>query len=62
MKIKVHWIVDGIAEIDAKSQKDAENWVNKTLREVLKNNPVFVEKLGAKAIQGKAYLPGESEN
>ena len=25
-------------------------------------NPIFSEKLGAKAIQGIAYLPGKSEN
>jgi len=62
MKIKVHWIVDGIAELDANNQEEAEKWVNKTLTKILNDNPIFSEKLGAKAIQGKAYLPGNSEN
>ena len=61
MKFKVHWIVDGIAELDADSQQDAEKWVNNILTKIVKDNPVFKEKLGAKAIQGKAYLPGKSE-
>ena len=61
MKIKVHWIVDGIAELEADSQQEAEKWVNQTLSKILDDNPIFTEKLGAKAIQGKAYLPGNSE-
>ena len=61
MKIKVHWIVDGIAELDADSQQEAVKWVNQTLEKILNDNPIFTEKLGAKAIQGKAYLPGNSE-
>ena len=31
MKIKVHWIVDGIAELDANNQEEAEKWVNDCL-------------------------------
>ena len=54
MKIKVHWIVDGIAELDADSQEEAETWVNEALTNILNDNPIFKEKLGAKAIQGKA--------
>ena len=61
MKIKVHWIVDGIAELDADSQEEAEKWVNETLTNILNDNPILKEKLGAKAIQGKAYFPGNSE-
>ncbi len=61
MKIKVHWIVDGIAELDANNQEEAEKWVNQALTKILNENPIFSEKLGAKAIQGKAYLPGSSE-
>ena len=61
MKIKVHWIVDGIAELDADSQEEAETWVNDELTNILNENPIFKEKLGAKAIQGKAYFPGNSE-
>jgi hypothetical protein len=61
MKIKVHWIVDGIAELDANNQEEAEKWVNDVLTQILNDNPIFSEKLGAKAIQGKAYLPGNLE-
>ena len=62
MKIKVHWIVDGIAELDTNNQEEAEKWVNEVLTQILNDNPIISEKLGAKAIQGKAYLPGNSEN
>ncbi len=61
MKVKVHWIVDGIADVEFPSQEEAEHWVNETLQTLLNNNPEFKEKLGAKAIQGKAYFPGSSE-
>ena len=61
MKVKVHWIVDGIADVESSSQEEAERWVNETLQTLLNNNPDFKEKLGAKAIQGKAYFPGSSE-
>lgn len=62
MKIKVHWIIDGIAELDAKNQQEAEKWVNDKLTNIINENPIFTEKLGAKAVQGKAYFPGNSEN
>ena len=61
MKIKVHWIVDGIAELEAESQEEAEKWVNEVLTGIVNDNPIFSERLGAKAIQGKAYFPGNSE-
>ncbi len=61
MKVKVHWIVDGIADVESESQEEAERWVNENLQDLLNKNPDFKEKLGAKAIQGKAYLPGSSE-
>ena len=44
MKIKVHWIVDGIAELDANNQEEAEKWVNEVLTQILKDNPIFSEK------------------
>ena len=43
MKIKVHWIVDGIAELDADSQEEAEKWVNEVLTQILNDNPIFSE-------------------
>ena len=61
MKVKVHWIVDGIAVVESDTQEEAERWVNENLQDLLNKNPDFKEKLGAKAIQGRAYLPGASE-
>ena len=62
MKVKVHWVIDGIAEVEAETLEDAERIVNETLSEFVSNNPEIEEKMGAKAIQGKGYLPGSEEN
>jgi hypothetical protein len=62
MKVKVHWIIDGIAEIDASTLADAEAIVDQHLNAIIVKNPELTEKLGAKSIQGKAYLPGSQEN
>jgi hypothetical protein len=62
MKVKVHWIIDGIAEIDASTLADAEAIVDQHLNAIIVKNPELTEKLGAKSIQGKAYLPGLQEN
>jgi len=61
MKVKVHWVIDGIAEIEAKDLEEAEVEINKKLGKIVSDNPVLEEELGAKAIQGKGYLPGASE-
>ena len=62
MKVKVHWIIDGIAEIDASNLADAEAIVDQHLNAIIVKNPELTEKLGAKSIQGKAYLPGSQES
>ena len=62
MKVKVHWVIDGIAEIDAESLEDAEKLVNEKLADFVNNNPDLEDKMGAKAIQGKGYLPGSEED
>ena len=62
MKVKVHWVIDGIAEVEAETLEDAESIVNETLSEFVCNNPEIEKKMGAKAIQGKGYLPGSEEN
>ncbi|MDA9246373.1 hypothetical protein N9P21_01900 [Rhodobacteraceae bacterium] len=62
MKVKVHWIIDGIAEIDASNLADAEATIDQHLNAIIVKNPELTEKLGAKSIQGKAYLPGSQEN
>lgn len=62
MKVKVHWIIDGVAELEMDSLEAAEAHVDEKLREVIGGNPVLVEELGARALQGKAYLPGSEED
>ena len=61
MKVKVHWVIDGIAEVEADGLEDAEKIVNEKLSDFVKNNPDIEQKMGAKAIQGKGYLPGSDE-
>ncbi len=61
MKVKVHWVIDGIAEIEAKDLEEAEVEINKKLGKIVSDNPVLEDELGAKAIQGKGYLPGNGE-
>ena len=61
MKVKVHWVIDGIAEIEAKDLEEAEVEINKKLGRIVSDNPVLEDELGAKAIQGKGYLPGTGE-
>ena len=62
MKVKVHWVIDGIAEIEAESLEDAEKTVNQKLADFVSSNPELEDKMGAKAIQGKGYLPGSGED
>ncbi len=62
MKVKVHGVMDGIAEVEADSLEDAEKIVNEKLSDFVKNNPDIEQKMGAKAIQGKGYLPGSGES
>ena len=59
MKFKVHWIIDGIAEIEAESKEDAEKKLQETLEEYVKNSEDLMNKFIAKSIQGTAYLEGE---
>lgn len=62
MKVKVHWIIDGVAELELDSLEAAEAHVDEKLRAVIGNNPELVEELGARALQGKAYLPGSEDD
>ena len=62
MKVKVHWIIDGVAELDMDSLEAAEAHVDEVLRKVIGENPVLVEEIGARALQGKAYLPGSEDD
>ena len=62
MQVKVHWIIDGVAEMDVEAIEDAEKNVETILGKLIEDNPKLVDKLGARAIQGKAYLPGSEED
>ena len=62
MKVKVHWVIDGVAELEADSLEEAEKIVNEKLANFVRNNPDLEDKMGAKAIQGKGYFPGSGED
>ena len=62
MKYKVHWLIDGLVEIDANDVDTAENLIKNKIENFIKENTNFFEDVGAKAVQGQAYLPGSDEN
>ena len=39
MKVKVHWIIDGVAEIEAETPEDAEGLVENQLSKFMGENP-----------------------
>ena len=62
MKVKVHWIIDGIAEIEADTLEQAEKLIDKKLNQLTESNSDDMEFIGAREVQGKAYLPGSAED
>ena len=62
MKVKVHWIIDGIMNVDANSKEDAEKIVQEKLQNFVKNSDDLMNFFIAKSIQGQAYLPSNEEN
>jgi hypothetical protein len=62
MQVKIHWIIDGMADMDVDKPEDAEAKVEEMLKQVLADNPDLINVLGARAIQGKAYLPGSEDD
>ena len=62
MIYKVHWIIDGIAEIEAETKEEAEKKLQETLEDYVKNSDDLMNKFVAKSIQGTAYLDGEDDN
>ena len=61
MKYKVHWLIDGLVEIDANDVDSAESVIKNKIENFIKDNAQFFEDVGAKAVQGQAYLPGSDE-
>ena len=61
MKCKVHWLIDGLVEIEADNIDNAEKIIKDKIEAFIKNNSNFFEEIGAKAVQGQAYLPGIDE-
>ena len=61
MKYKVHWLIDGLIEIDANDENTAENVIKNKIEIFIEDNAKFFEDVGAKAVQGQAYLPGSDE-
>ncbi len=61
MIYKVHWIVDGLAEIEAESKEEAEKILQEKLEDYVKKSDPLMNKFVAKSIQGSAYMPGSDE-
>ena len=56
MRVKVHWIIDGLIEIEAKTNEASEAIADEKLRSFIAANPELTEVLGAVAIQGHAVI------
>tara|TARA_B110000305_G_scaffold160949_1_gene178105 strand:- start:232 stop:429 length:198 start_codon:yes stop_codon:yes gene_type:complete len=61
MKYKVHWLIDGVIEIEADNIEFAEKTIKDKIELFIKDNSDFFDEMGAKAVQGQAYLPGKDE-
>ena len=61
MKYKVHWLIDGLVEIEANDTGAAEKIIKEKIESFVENNSSFFKEIGAKAVQGQAYLPGNDE-
>ena len=61
MKYKVHWLIDGLVEIEANNLDAAEKIVKDKIEVFVNNNSNFFQEMGAKAVQGQGYLPGADE-
>ena len=59
MKVRVHWIIDGVMEIDADTNEVAEAIADEKLRSFINAHPELTENLGATAIQGHAVTDGD---
>jgi len=58
MKVRVHWIIDGVMEIEAETNEAAEALADEKLRNFINAHPNMTKTLGATAIQGHAVTDG----
>ena len=61
MQYKVHWLIDGVIEIESDKIELAEQTIKDKIELFIEENSNFFEEMGAKAVQGQAYLPGKDE-
>ena len=61
MKYKVHWLIDGLTEVEAADTVSAEKIIKEKIETFINKNSFFFEDVGAKAVQGQAFLPGNDE-
>ena len=61
MKYKVHWLIDGLIEVDDADTETAEKLIKEKIETFVNENSAFFKDVGAKAVQGQAYLPGKDE-
>ena len=61
MLYKVHWLIDGVIEIESDKIENAEKTIKDKIEFFINENSIFFEEMGAKAVQGQAYLPGKDE-
>ena len=61
MKYKVHWLIDGVIDIESNKIETAEQIIKDKIEMFIKENADFFDEMGAKAVQGQAYLPGKDE-
>ena len=54
-------MIDGLIEIEAQNSEDAEKIIKDKIETFIKSNSTFFEEVGAKVVQGQAYLPGKDE-
>ena len=59
MKVRVHWIIDGVMEIDADTNEAAEAIADEKLHSFINAHPEWTKNLGATAIQGHAVTDGD---
>ena len=61
MKYKVHWLIDGLIELEAADTETAEKLIKEKIEMFVSENATFFRDVGAKAVQGQAYLLGKGE-